>query len=87
MTERNILASVSRHPFLVGLVYAFQSRAHLFLVTPLCSGGDLYTHLQRRGPVAHVRAVLYAAELVLALAHLHQAVGVAYRDLKPENVL
>ena len=86
MTERNILASVSSHPFLVGLQYAFQTREHLFLVTQLCSGGDLYTHLQRRGPAALPRAVLYAAELVLALEHLH-AKGVVYRDLKPENVL
>jgi serine/threonine protein kinase len=29
----------------------------------------------------------YIAELVLALSHLHQNIGVVYRDLKPENCL
>ena len=87
MAERNILASVSKHPFLVGLRYAFQTREHLFIVTDLCSGGDLYTHLQRKGTINLTRLALYAAELVLALDHLHKAVRVVYRDLKPENVL
>ena len=29
---------------------------------------------------------IYAAEMVLAIAHLHR-IGVIHRDLKPENVL
>ena len=32
------------------------------------------------------RVQFYAAELVLALSHLHQ-MGLMYRDLKPNNVL
>jgi serine/threonine protein kinase len=87
MTERNILASISHHPFLVQLRYAFQTREHLFLVTNLCVGGDLYTHLRRYGPISLPRLVLYAAELVLALEHLHDIAKVVFRDLKPENVL
>ncbi|CAM9160168.1 unnamed protein product, partial [Heterosigma akashiwo] len=50
----------------------------------LARGGDLFTFMQRVRPT-HGRATLYAAEVLLALEHLH-AHGVVYRDLKPENV-
>mgnify|MGYP003732274055 FL=1 len=46
----------------------------------------MFCHLQRLGKFAEPRARFYTAELVLALAHVH-ALGVVYRDLKPENVL
>ena len=84
-TERSVLGYV-RHPFVVGLQMAFQTRDKLFFVLDYCAGGELFCHLQRLGKFAEPRARFYTAELVLALAHVH-ALGVVYRDLKPENVL
>ena len=75
-----------RHPFVVGLQMAFQTRDKFFFVLDYCAGGELFCHLQRLGKFAEPRARFYTAELVLALAHVH-ALGVVYRDLKPENVL
>ena len=85
LTERRVL-SFTRHPFLVGLHYAFQTREKLFLVLDFAAGGELFYHLSRAGPFSESAARFYAAELVLALGHLHSR-GVVYRDLKPENVL
>jgi serine/threonine protein kinase len=84
-TERRLLAKV-KHPFVVGLHYAFQTEERLYMVIDYISGGDLYYHLksQRRFSEATVR--IWAAELVLALQYLHQ-LNVVYRDLKPENLL
>jgi serine/threonine protein kinase len=51
-----------------------------------CPGGELSGHLQAADRFAEEVAQFYAAELVLALEHLHRH-GIIYRDLKPENIL
>ena len=47
-TERSVLGYV-RHPFVVGLQMAFQTRDKLFFVLDYCAGGELFCHLQRLG--------------------------------------
>jgi serine/threonine protein kinase len=84
-TERAVL-SFTRHPFIVSLHWAFQSKKKLYFVLDYCSGGELFFHLGQAGEFRESVTCFYTAELVLALAHLHSR-GVVYRDLKPENVL
>jgi len=50
------------------------------------NGGELFFHLQNERKFENERARFYAAEIVLAIEHLHQN-GIVYRDLKPENLL
>ncbi|KAA8646114.1 hypothetical protein EYZ11_005508 [Aspergillus tanneri] len=86
-TERTILESVNRHPFVVKLFYAFQDHEKLYLILEYAEGGELFTHLAMERMFDEDAAAFYMAEMVLALEHLHQTVGVIYRDLKPENCL
>ncbi|KAJ5584542.1 Serine/threonine-protein kinase psk1 [Penicillium hispanicum] len=86
-TERMILESVNRHPFVVKLFYAFQDHEKLYLILEYAQGGELFTHLAMERMFQEDAAAFYMAEMVLALEHLHQNVGVLYRDLKPENCL
>ncbi|CAN6440115.1 unnamed protein product [Victoria cruziana] len=86
-TERDILLSLD-HPFLPTLYTHFESEKLSCLVMEFCSGSDLHM-LRQRQPGKHFseHAVrFYATEVLLALEYLHM-MGVAYRDLKPENVL
>lgn len=46
MTERNVL-SITNHPFIVKLSYAFQTTDKLFLILDYCPGGDLSEHLAK----------------------------------------
>jgi len=84
-TEKAILQSID-HPFICGLRYAFQTDAKLYLVLDFLSGGELFFHLSKEVKFSVERARFYAAELVLAIGHLHSK-NIIYRDLKPENVV
>ncbi|CAK4084830.1 unnamed protein product [Aphanomyces euteiches] len=84
-TERNVLGSID-HPFIVRLHYAFQTTKQLYFVLDYCPGGDLFFHLSRVGCFPEAIARFYAAEISLALVHLHEH-GIVYRDLKPENIM
>lgn len=86
-TERSILESVNRHPFVVKLFYAFQDREKLYLILEYAQGGELFTHLAQERMFSEEVASFYMAEMALALEHLHRDLGVIYRDLKPENCL
>ncbi|RIA97083.1 kinase-like domain-containing protein [Glomus cerebriforme] len=86
LAEKNILIQAEACPFLVGLKFSFQTRSHLYLVTDFMNGGELFWHLQNEVRLSEERAKFYAAEIVLALEHLHKF-NIVYRDLKPENIL
>jgi serine/threonine protein kinase len=86
-TERVILESVNRHPFVVKLFYAFQDHERLYLILEYAQGGELFHHLELERMFTEEVAAFYMAEIVLALEHLHHNVRVIYRDLKPENCL
>jgi RAC serine/threonine-protein kinase len=84
-TERSVLGYV-KHPFIVGLNMAFQSREKLYFVLDYCAGGELFFHLGKLGKFKESRSRFYAAEIILAISYVH-TLDIIYRDLKPENVL
>ena len=74
------------NPFIVKLLYAFQTPTNLYLVLEHCPGGDLEYHLDQKEVFEEETAKFIAAEILLALEHLHR-MKILYRDLKPGNVL
>ena len=86
LTEKQVLRQRG-HPFIVRLYFAFQDAEHLHMILDYCPGGDLYDRIEAEGALPLPRVRLYLAEISSGLGHLHDAVEVIYRDLKPENVL
>jgi serum/glucocorticoid-regulated kinase 2 len=84
-TERNVLEAVS-HPFIVNMIYAFQTPKKLYFILEYCPGGELFFHLSRAARFSEGRCRFYASEILLAIEYLHKH-DIVYRDLKPENVL
>ncbi|KAJ7198513.1 kinase-like domain-containing protein [Mycena pura] len=83
--EQRMLECV-QHAFIVNLWGSFQDTANLYMVMDFVPGGELFTLLRRSNRFPDPVAKFYAAEVGLALNHLH-GLGIIYRDLKPENVL
>jgi protein kinase A len=52
-----------------------------------CPGGEVFSYLRKAKRFDENTARFYAAEIVLIIEFLHETEGVAYRDLKPENLL
>jgi serine/threonine protein kinase len=49
-------------------------------------GGELFKYLSEAKRFSEERAKFYAAQIAIALGHLHTS-RIIYRDLKPENIL
>ena len=84
--ESRILRSVSRHPFIVSMLDAFQTPSAMFIVMEYASGRDLFFMIHERGALSLFQTRAFVVQVVLALDHVH-AKGFIYRDLKPENLL
>ncbi len=77
-TERKIMELID-HPFIVKLIYAFQTAQKLYMVMDYCPGGELFYHIQRVERFNEEAAKFYGAQLVLALDHLHKN-NIIYRE-------
>ncbi|KAG1928732.1 RAC-beta serine/threonine-protein kinase [Pimephales promelas] len=86
LTENRVLQN-SKHPFLTGLKYSFQTHDRLCFVMEYANGGELFFHLSRDRVFSEERAKFYGAEIVSALDYLHSERNVVYRDLKLENLM
>ncbi|KAK1925825.1 kinase-like domain-containing protein [Papiliotrema laurentii] len=74
------------HPHIVQLHEIVATESHVWLVTELCSGGELFDYLVERGRLTEGEARRLFGELAVAVGWLHRQ-GVVHRDLKLENVL
>lgn len=85
ISEKQILLEVS-HPHIVNCWATFQDNSSLFMVMEFVQGGEVFSHLRKLGRFSVEITRVYAAEVCLALAFLHER-DIIYRDLKPENLL
>lgn len=74
------------HPHICQLLEVLATESHIWLVTELCAGGELFDYLVEKGRLTEVEGRRIFGELCLAVGYMHEK-GVVHRDLKLENVL
>jgi serine/threonine protein kinase len=85
LSEKQIMRQIA-HPFIVNLYHNFQDDKLLYMLLEYVAGGELFSHLRKCKRFSDEVSRFYAAEIVSAFEYLHKK-DIAYRDLKPENLL
>lgn len=74
------------HENIVHAWHAFEDEENIYIVMELCSGGNLYKLLKKRGKMSESEAVAVIRQLLQALEYLHSN-NIIHRDLKLSNIL
>ncbi|CAM9404935.1 unnamed protein product [Ascophyllum nodosum] len=94
LDNEKMVFQACNHTFMLQMDYAFQTELHAIIVLNLVTTGNLQDAVDSspKGRLEEPRVRFYAAEIALALFHLHD-MGLMYRqelsnkDLKPRNVM
>ncbi|DAZ97558.1 TPA: hypothetical protein N0F65_005530 [Lagenidium giganteum] len=84
-TEIAILKLV-KHPNIIELHDVYEDRQHIYIVTELVSGGELFNRIVGRSRYTETEARMVMMPLLESVAYLHR-LGIVHRDIKPENIL
>lgn len=74
------------HPNCIKLHEVYEDENDLYLVMDICSGGELFERIQKKGSYTEGDAVAVLRQIVNALKYLHHN-KIAHCDLKPDNFL
>lgn len=80
------IMNACKHPNLVYMEGINQTNKFIMIGMEYVRGGEFFNYLRSVGKVSFNQGVFYAAQIVLMLEYLHSH-KIAYRDLKPENLI
>jgi len=75
-----------KHPNICKLHCAMQDKRYIYFLLDLLPGGELMEVLERKGRLSEEWVRFYSASVVAAYTEFHKN-RIAYRDLKPENMV
>lgn len=75
-----------RHPHVLALYEIIATETSIWLVSELCTGGELFDYLVETGRLSLEETRRVFGQIVLGVAYLHRN-NIVHRDLKLENIL
>eukprot|EP00039_Didymoeca_costata_P028939 m.22638 g.22638 ORF g.22638 m.22638 type:complete len:610 (-) comp7420_c0_seq1:37-1866(-) len=84
--ERDILFSISSHPYVVKLYAYWESSKTLYFLMHYVDGGDMFDYVKDKKKVDPDLAARFLLQMAEALQYIGDN-GIVYRDLKLENIL
>ena len=83
--EQNIMSSLD-HPFINKFYCEMEDEKYLYFLLEALTGGELCKRLREEKRFPESWSRFYSASVLFALCHMH-SMKIAYRDLKPENLV
>lgn len=74
------------HPNIIRLFEVFEDHDKVYLVMELCTGGELFDRIVKKGHLQEREAAIIMEQVLRAVHYMHK-LDVSHRDLKPENFL
>jgi len=74
------------HPNIVRLFEVYQDHKRYFIITELCTGGELFDQIIKRPYYSERDAAIIMKQVLSAVSYCHD-LNIVHRDLKPENLL
>lgn len=74
------------HPHILNVFEYFETDTHLYIVTELCTGGELFDKILEKKTFSEAEAAHIMEQILSAVVFCHGH-GIVHRDLKPENTL
>lgn len=81
LNEIEILQKLD-HPNIIKLYETFEDEKNIYMVTEMCTGGELFDKIIDKGHFSEEEARVIFKQMMLALNYCHSQ-KVAHRDLKP----
>ncbi|KAL7486828.1 hypothetical protein ACHAW6_015511 [Cyclotella cf. meneghiniana] len=85
INEKRIMEELN-HPFILTFYCAMQDENQIYFLLEILLGGELFRTLRYEGQFPESWSRFYAASVLLAFCQIHGK-KIAYRDLKPENLV
>jgi len=95
MAEKNLLFECSSNPFILKLLQTYNHSNQILMLMEFVQGGELWSYIYEKtntvkrsqpGGFEMSAVKFFSANVILAFKHIHGR-NIAYRDLKPENLL